>query len=464
LGVERLERRMLLSDLGLGLVTSLATPSAITSLSSTQSGESGVVGMVASETWRISASPGARGNAYNPGAGVPQAPPIDAIANAVDNADIIPDIPHAVVVGKLGSNESIDLYKIPIDPNTTALQINVKAMAPSSDLPGRLWLIDGSGHLVGNWYLPANTHEFTLNLQALHEPFGTTIVFGVSHGNRPATDGSAANYALSVSRETSSTDQPPAPASVIAPMLPANGPAVSMGPVGRLAAQPADTSQTSDVGLAAQPAGAAIPSGVGGSLVVTGSLPTRSAGSIGGWFADSESTPPIDPLEAALVDLRLIDILPQRVSAREQPGLVDDYLAEPHGDAKLVAFESPGGFPLLAAALSPSRPHAQSEVSAALLPAICEAGGAVALSESASPAGSCHPDGASDLIASDPAGERTETRPKRRGSLMVGFNVVATLTFGFLLPDLVAALQGAEPRRPLPRAWRPKRGERASGR
>jgi hypothetical protein len=439
LTVESLECRLLLS--AMELENKLAVPASVASPVA--------AAIEVSNSWVISSSMAALSSAPGNQAGSQVAPDskgVDAETGSrrdlLENAEVLANLPWIEIDGSLATGDTIDLYVIPTDPSTVALQITLKAVPPSSDLPSRIWLLDQAGRRVGDWYTPSHTHEFTLDLQALNQPLGSSIVFGISHEEASLSDGSSANYKLSIIRQNASTDQSPAMATLIVALAPpVLGMPLLLGD--RPGAQPSDTN------VPAISAGTAAPGGPGlaSALVATGLLPTRSAGSTGGWFTESQTGPPINSIEAAMVDSRWIDSLPQRSPIGEHSIQVDDPDTEPRGSPELVALESPGGFPLLAAALHEGHRRARPALMAALLPGTSNAVDPDELTAAAVPMEGSHPAGPVVLIAGGPKGDKNEGLSRRRGSLIAGLNVVATLAFGLLLPDLVAAFQSVEPRR-----------------
>src|SRR5260370_13703852 len=214
----------------------------------------------------------------------------------------------------------------------------------------------------------------------------------------------------------------PSGGSVLPPVPGAGGAAISLS---------AETNALADSSLSTQPAGSAVVNGpgFGSTVVVTGPLPIQSAGFNGGWFAEAgETSPPIDPLDAALVDLKLLEILPKREQAAKRVGLPTDSATEPaHAPAPLVALEGAGGFPLLAAALSASIQGPQRGVSSAFFPEIATESGAVILTDANTGLPVSHAAAGLDPVAEELAGEAGAERPKRRSSLLVSLNVVATL-------------------------------------
>jgi hypothetical protein len=366
-------------------------------------------------------------------------------------------LPVARVVGSLGASDQLDLYRVPIDPSTTYLQIQLTAVAPSTELPGRVWMIDAAGHIVGNWLIPSHTQSIIVSMEAINESLGSSVVFGVSHGDGPPTDpsGSPFTYQITVLRQSAPV-LPAFPFPPVVVTLPTPSALIVLVSAGDLSTT-STASSVSDVSLAAAPVASSLPTATGfePSTLVIGPLPARSAGPSGDRLADGDPIPPLDRLDAAMVDLKLIDILPKRsVSAvlRSASDSLDP--GQPEASPVLVALRGAGGFPLLAAAVSrnPRLPHVPP---GDLLPPISTTGcDPEVLTASAAGASGCH---STTWPAGTMAGSKDSRRSSRRGSAAIGLNVAATLAFGLLLPDLVAALQGVDPRRTLPRVLRLRR-------
>jgi hypothetical protein len=376
--------------------------------------------------------------------GTQTAPPSIATTNASESssrvplailqtAQDIPDAPHTQQVDSFDPGQGLDLYRITIDPNTRSLEIYLKAIAPSTSLPGRIWIVDESGRIVGDWRLAAGTKSITLDLRFAQRPVGSTIVFGISQGDLPPDPSGASNFELSITRASAPSPVPfgdqTGPMPIVAP---APGPAPPGGAGGSNTPVPSNISES---------IAPIIPSGRVTVSLAIGALPARSAAPSGGRFASGEPTPPIGPLDAALVDLQLIDLLPRGLSASASELTTEDAgddLGTGDGPPAQTALQVSGGFPLMAAALTgPLRPTQAPE--AAILPSFDDHGCVPVLTACAIP-----------LDRASPA----TSRPNRRSGVWLAFNVAATLASGLLLPDLVAALQIVAPRRPLPRALR----------
>lgn len=349
-------------------------------------------------------------------------------------AQPIPDASFVRLSGALTATDQLDLYKIPTDPDTLALQITVTASGASSTLPGRVWMLDEAGHIIGDWHIPPGTHAITVSFRAAETPRDPAFIFGISHGDTTPSDPSAPpeTYLVTVARENG-------PGTLLSP---APGPLVTLPPAGATL-RPA--TPVAEPALAPTAAPGSV--GIDVSQVPTGPLPTRSAGPSGGRFADGDPVPPIDRFDAALVDLKLLEILPASPAqaARQSDALtLEPSRTHPAEIPSLVALPAAGGFPLLAANLS-SEPIVASP-SVAVLPLLGASGSGCHESEPA--AGQ---PGAPREPADAPAtADRGRAAQAARGPILVGLNVAATLAFGLLLPDLVAALQGISPRRELP--------------
>lgn len=441
--LERLERRLLLDASGASYrIAQTVAPAQVQATAGFT--------YATSPTWRMSDSLEAGGaqttNSSDASAG-PVLVETTNLHDQLETAQPIPDVPVARLSGALSATDHLDLYRIPTDPNTLSLQVTVTATLPSYTLPGRIWLLDEAGRIIGDWAIPPGTHSITVTLRSVAPPGDRSLVFGISHGDASNSDPSAPpqHYEVTVTRENGPAGLP----------NPVPGPIVPLPP-GGLAARTA-TSVT-EPGLATTVAPGSV--GIDVSLVPTGPLPTRSAGPSGGRFADGDPVPPIDRFDAALVDLKLIELLPPgpaQAAAQVDRAPVDQARAQLSELPSLVALPAAGGFPLLAANLSSELQLAAPSV--AILPLLQSEGAGCNPGEPAagSPRTPLAPEDA------DPADERGRVASTQRGPILVGLNVAAALAFGLLLPDLVAALQSVTPRRDLPEILRDRSGRRAEG-
>lgn len=149
--------------------------------------------------------------------------------------------------------------------------------------------------------------------------------------------------------------------------------------------------------------------------VVAGSFPLRSAGPSGGVLADGESAPQIDAIDGALIDLTLLELSTDVASA----GFEGD-------SGSLVALTSASGFPLLATArpaiLIESEDALDSGIEDPVLPS------------------------REDIAKEEEIGNKPAPTP-----VTLGVGVAAGLTFGLLLPDVIARLAPRAAGKPRPR-------------
>jgi hypothetical protein len=169
-------------------------------------------------------------------------------------------------------------------------------------------------------------------------------------------------------------------------------------------------------------------------------------------LAAGSLAPPVDRLDAALVDLTLVEIRPQ---ARAQTVWDEAFLGSPTGRDQgaetptVVALQGSGGFPILAAALvGQTRPRDGSPSAVMLLPVLGDPAPSDAQQATASSTDSPPPSSGAPVVEAPALPGEQKSRPGRR-SVSMGLSVAVTLAFGLLLPDLVSALHSV--RTPLPR-------------
>ncbi|HEV3116014.1 MAG TPA: hypothetical protein VGY58_03105, partial [Gemmataceae bacterium] len=406
---------------------------------------------------------------------VPMVPDATGTESTIASALPLPDVPLVGVLGRLGSNEGLDLYRIPLDSFSVGFQITVKAVAPSATLPGRVWLLDASGHLTGDWHVPPGTAEMTINLSARWRPADSFMVFGVSHGDSvPDASAPPFTYEVIVARFAAEAAQGFVNGNLasfvtITPSSSIGGGSISTDSGSSI---PEPNAPSQQVALP-PPVPTPMPTGAGfaNTGVVNGPLPTRSAAPSGGVLADGIAAPAVDRLDAALVDLTLVNIGQQS----HAPTVWDEVLLEcPVGREQgaetptVVALQGSGGFPILAAALvAQMRPGNSSTAAVMLLPVLGDPppsnGKRATASATDSPA--TNP-GAP--VAEAPAQPGAQKRRPSRRSVSMGLNAAVIFAFGLLLPDLVAALQSLTTPAPRvrlrwPRLVRQQRKNRKTG-
>ncbi len=312
----------------------------------------------------------------------------------------LPDIPTAQVVGGLAAGDRVQVFRVPVRPETQSIRVDVQVPEAASGW-GKLWLMDEAGRVVGSWDLPGPGGSLSVELNPSGRgASGSTLLVGISRGDSGSDP--TGPFLLQIGRQDAAIED--------VPESPQGSPLLSLP----LTVPGTDT-------LAASPAQV---EGLGNDPGTAGPLPTRSAGPAAGVLADGHPTFAVGRNDAAILDLALLGLSAEAPEA--------DRPAAPEG---LVQLRSPDGVPLLGAATPPRLPIAiRADPPRAPSPP-----------RPATPAPDRLPDGPR-RIAQRPA--------KRPASVEIGLIATAGLAFGFLLPDLVAAFTPAPPRRPSPRVRR----------
>jgi hypothetical protein len=389
----------------------------------------------------------------------------------------LPFVPTTGVVGNLAPTDSLDLYKISLDPGSAYFKFTVTAVGPSRYLPGRLWLLDANGNLIGDWRVPHDTSEMTIALYAVRPPTDPFMVFGVSHGDDvPAPGSPPFNYEIVVARAEVAAPE----GSFTAPNSPSSiatiTPIVGGGPTNTISIGLGGGTTVSDSVLpieSASPAAVATPlpaaTSLGSSLRLA-PLPTRFAAPTGGLLAAGHPAPPVDQLAPALVDLTLVGMEsdPNAPTVWDEPRLSISPASEgPAESPRLVALQGSGGFPVIAAGVVAHQSVRKSAGPAPMLLPLLGSPDSDNTSQSATVLRTPVRHGTTPIL--DPTGCRNDKSPGEKPravsndkSPSMGFHVAATLAFGMLLPELVATFQsvratGSRFRLRLRRARRNKR-------
>lgn len=394
LGVEALERRVLLSLPGSKplLPGSSASPAPVAETS-----------RIGTFDWSITnvSIEGPGPNPSVPGAMVPLSPP-DVPATVVT----LPEAEDFQFAGTIGPDERLQIFNVPVPPRTTSIRVEISVPETAASTTERLWLLDGSGNVVGHWPIPGPGGQVSVTVGARGPGPNTGLIVGISRdetGFDPALL-SAGSYNLRIGRE--------------------GGPSEAPSPSG-----PGLIPQNLESPFEAIVAAAPAPRPLGLGPGAAGAMPTRSSGPAAGVLADGRTVPQVGRLDGVVLDLTIID---PTATARLRG-------SEGEAAAPLEPLRTAGGFPLLAAARPPepeSEPH--MTLDAALV---------VATSALAPPA-----EGSTAVASTSPTARPAKANEpaRRRAPLGVGFGVAAALTFGLLLPDLVATFTPASPKRRLP--------------
>jgi hypothetical protein len=315
--------------------------------------------------------------------------------------------------GTLGPSEQLQIFPMPIAPETVAVRVEIQVPETSSSLAERLWILNGSGNVVGHWPIPGPGGTLKVTVHAADQRSVEGLIVGISRddlGPETPTPG-ASNYRLQIDRETLLSTYPESPT-------------------------PADPDQVEadkDADEEREPSGPnrngpdsnfSPPPGVGRTAWAP--LPFLAGGPSAGVLADGRTTTRVGQLEGTVVDLKLIDLAHKTLPDSDQEEFLPD----------LEPVRKAGGLPLLAM----SRPSvlAMSTDAASVV-------GPVAIVSPVAPEIEAEP---SSTVHDAPL-ERTGASA-RRPPLILGFSLAAALTFGLLLPDLVSTLTPITPRRPRP--------------
>lgn len=285
-----------------------------------------------------------QGAAYEP---VPRPTPIvqsyvivyetDAPHNSLASAQALPDVPNFGVIGSLDSGDLIDFYEMHIGTGTAGLQfeLDVTSGQTSPLVPLRFMLFDETGRVLGSWTTGDAPGGLPITLKLDGGPAGATLYLGISGTipNGPGGTPPTVDYQLWVARLAATpfpTSVSPPSSTPLQPVIPSEGIASPKGD--------------------AQPTPAPILNAPGDGLrLAVGSVPTYSAGPIGGAIADHDPMTALDQLTAS-VKLEWVD------RPNETPALNPGEMVGPaaifgrgSGSGALVALRGPGGFPLLEA-------------------------------------------------------------------------------------------------------------------
>jgi hypothetical protein len=336
----------------------------------------------------------------------------------IATAQPVPDADEVVVEGAATADRS-DYYRVALTPQTRSYQVELSASQDVTRPPDakQLVLIDGNGNVVGNWTISQPATDLIVDFRPTAPPVaGQVFYLGVT-GNA-CSPAAPAPYEMRISRqdqsEPVSATTATLPATVITPLETSNNQPDAIGVA----------SATSPNG-SVLPASDVVPIGLAQGATVP--FPLRTAGPPGGILSDADPTPFLDRRSASVVDLALIDLMPDATGADVSEMSEKDVESTP----PVIFLQRPGGLPLMTAVRpSDDAPRAASGSATQLA--------AVAASEPAQPSTSS-------------SAAQTIT-PRRLGHYQLGLYFAAALSFTMLLPDLSSAFDAFRPRRrPLPR-------------
>ena len=323
--------------------------------------------------------------------------PPDALATVFS----LPGLGAIQFSGTIAPNERLQIFTVPVPVQISTIHVQISVPETATATAERLWLLDGTGEVLGHWPIPGPGGNLSVTLDVNGPGANAGLIVGISRDDLgdQASPPFAGDYDLGIDRL----------------------PKTTMAPAFDVMPQPSSSSQSE---FALPYTTSASPLGVGPSA--SGPLPSRSSGPSAGVLADGALVPQVARNDGLVIDLTLIDLY--GAGTLEGP--------EVQSPAPFEAMRSAGGFPLLAAVRPPEMPAADDVT---LLVST------VRLVRKPTPP------------AESPASSVVEESPsnRRRPVLGVGFTMAAALTFGLLLPDLVARFTPASPRRVLP-SWRRK--------
>jgi hypothetical protein len=391
------------------------------------------------------------------------------------SALLLPDQTHVTVYGTLDIKHPSRVYRIPQDPTTQDLGINLEADSGSSSLPSiqEMTLFDATGRLLADTtssptpgvlsmkvalYRLSVTSDVYLKVAAPPDLFDTPA----NSDSAPVTD----NYVLDVTRDPA-TASPLALAPSTTPVpvntvtspslsLPSSSSSTSSAPapsLGHDSPGAADDRKQPLPTLATEPSG---PPPVASSppTVATGPLPARGGAPLGGVLTEGDPVPQLDRHERAAVDLALIGL------PAPMPGVTDAALAsilnereaelghvdEGEGErtSPLIALRGPGGFPLRASSLHDA-PPTDFNALVDVLPPAAAASALVApatttvtmIKAAATPAESLTRD----------AGEPQRLRRLSPSPVLSALTLSMAMIFSLVLPDFNALLTVDKPPR-----------------
>jgi hypothetical protein len=278
----------------------------------------------------------------------------------------LPDVPYFGVIGTLGPDDAIDLFRMPLDPGMLGVQFELVAQQRPVTIPVQFSLFDGTGRLLGRWSSGDDPGASVISLELASPSIGTTLFLGISatSPNGPSGSSPTTDYQLWVTRLTATDPQPAGTGAATTPLLSTPSP-LTLGPIQPLA--PLAASPQAQAMVGAQAAPAPVSNGPGAGIApAVGSLPTRTAGPLAGVLAVS------NPNQAVLRPLIVTVHLEGKDRPTQTPGLdtgeaTGDGAEPAPGDAQeaLVALRGPGGFPLLGAAAIGHRRRTLPAVAAA---------------------------------------------------------------------------------------------------
>jgi hypothetical protein len=354
----------------------------------------------------------------------------------------LPDQPFVTVVGQLTPGQTVNIYHIPNDGQTSRIGFVLHALPPSLRPPDeRLTVMDESGETIGEADPLPGSMTVSLNVPVPRSSEdGSGFFVEVSSSNAsmgmvPSSWLRSDSYLLQIIRQGPTINRG-AWGSGASPT--ANGQPSSLQVLEpSLASLSSASNEEGGVSIVNQ----GEPTDVIEGPVPTGPLPARSAAPLGGVLGDGDPVPQVDRRDAVAVDLELIgipvgepDVAVAALDAAAAEAAIESTI-EPAG--RLTAVRGPGGFPLLASASGETPPRPLAKLPA--LPRRWASPSVVSLEPRPV------------LLPTEPETAPTRAQanlqapPSLRSSIGSGLAIALTLVFGLVRSDLVAVFERKEP-------------------
>jgi hypothetical protein len=380
-------------------------------------------------------------------------PEIPTAHSTFATAQRLPNVPFFGVIGTLGADNPVDLYQMSLGAGTAGVQFDLVARDQGASTPVQFALYDAAGRVLGTWTsgAPIAPGTSSVNLELPSQLLGANLYVGISTAgagaNGPAGASPASGYQLWVTRL-------PGPGAAAGAQDGGNDTNVATGSAAPVILGPVQLSGPllSSQAVQARPLPATAAGAVSG--LAFGSLPTRTAGLLGGLLASGDSTEPTGQQHQLSVRVTTDEGDRSSHHLRHDPDVAaarGGDSAPNHDDPVLVELNGPGGLPLLGTSAVgnwrrlPRRVVVASEAQAEGEAGTGESGddlaadrslslNAVAVAAPLPPVG-----GGADV---DRAIEDVATRPllwnESRVTLSFGLSLATFLTLNVILSDPVA--------------------------
>jgi hypothetical protein len=267
------------------------------------------------------------------------------------------------VSGSLGPAQPDRAYEVPYDPKTTGLFVEVKWATGTSAFAGQLTVMDESGRLLSGPISTTNSSPLLLYIPAARMEPSVPLIVRISSltslgKNSVHSAALTEQFLLDVVREPSSSastttegsgnNDPNWMGSVVNQLgasASSEGPSNASGSTVSLALNSNSTTTEMAAGVTGTVVSGVVPQ-VASLATVTGPLPSRSAGPLGGILTTEEAVPQVGPRAVARVELDRLELLLDEVIAEQRPD--HNRVRQDVQGGGLVTVLGPGGVPLLA--------------------------------------------------------------------------------------------------------------------